>query len=169
MSTVAPFINDYKQRFVKKRLLENFLGGLLLIIDSDDDVPIFIYVLQFILFLIPFGFGGVSILIADLNGQDSNERWKTSLIASSLFFLYIIILKLTSVNLNFKTNAQNKESTNFKKSFEDDSKYEFDGNFFSMTTLNFVLPPSGIVITKYDNLRNRSKIDGFKLLECVTR
>lgn len=40
----SPLVNEYKKPFIRRRLLETFLGGLRLC--ASDDIPIFVYILQ---------------------------------------------------------------------------------------------------------------------------
>lgn len=176
MSTAAPFLNEYKAKFVKKRLLQNVLGGVILNIDSDDPVPCYIYLLQVILLFIPFLFGGISILLIDVA---SCNRLHTSIISSGLFLLYVIFLKFISILVNNKIALQElkKEKTsdsltsvnknNFSRNLTDEKNYEFEGKFLSISTLNFVLPPLEVFVTKQSS--DTKHINKSKLVKCIIR
>ena len=50
MSADVPLLNDYKKNFVKRRLVQTFLGGLQL---KRKNTPVWFIISQIILFLIP--------------------------------------------------------------------------------------------------------------------
>ena len=50
MSADVPLLNDYKKSFVKRRMIQTFLGGLQVI---RNDIPWWIIVPQVIVFLFP--------------------------------------------------------------------------------------------------------------------
>ena len=50
MSADVPLLNDYKKSFVKRRMIQTFMGGLQVI---RNDIPWWIIVPQVILFLFP--------------------------------------------------------------------------------------------------------------------
>jgi hypothetical protein len=95
--TDAPFINEYKLKFLLKRMVKTLLGGLILVkINTELRVPWYIYPIQLVVFIVPFCIGGVSILIRDLiNTNDSNFYVP---IAAGLFYMaYVLLLKLISL------------------------------------------------------------------------
>lgn len=149
----TPFINDYKRKFVQKRLLENLLGGVLLNIESDDDIPCFIYFLQILLFVMPFAFGTIPIILIDVARTDTLY---TSIIGASIFLLYVFILRAVALIFNFRAYLKDRKiqpvspsdlslshlnNSTRKINNSDTTNYEFEG-FFSMSTLNFILPLS---------------------------
>ena len=158
ISTASPFLNEYKLKFVLRRLLQTFLSGLLLKFDSDNETPWFIYLLQLVLFFMPFFFGGIFILSTDLS---SYSRLYLSVIAAIIYFLFILLIKLALLILSNRKHYKN-EKKNFQKSmknnlaplasrksrqqgpkaslFNDEQGYEF-GSCCSMSTLYFLLPP----------------------------
>ncbi len=164
MSTAAPFLNDYKARFVRKRLLQNILGGLILKIDSDDNVPWFIYTLQIVLFVVPFVFGGISILIIDVA---LISRLNVSLISASIFFLYTITLKTLSIFVNNRKSSRNSDLLTQNpqtRDLKEEENYDFQDKFLSITTLNFLLPPLEAFLTTQAN-----QISKPKLASCILR
>ena len=152
MSGETPFINDYKRKFVQKRLAENLLGGVLLNIQSDDDVPCYIYLLQITLLVIPFIFGIVPIIIIDVA---KSNALNTSIIGACIFLLYVFTLRSISLIINYKSFLKDRKiqpispsdlsvshlNSSTRKINSDTTNYDFEG-FFSISTLNFLLPLS---------------------------
>ena len=185
--TVAPFLNEYKRKFVVKRLVQNICSGLVFKINSDDELPWFLYILQIVLFLVPFLFGGVGILVTDLSGV---SRLNTSIITAVIFFLYLVILKsVSTLVLNFKhvsyKNLNNSKSNQKRPSnirpetgkasrannfnlniIDDEMNYVFDAPFFSINTLNFILPPAEFFLKSVDSKTN---LNTLKLVLFLTR
>lgn len=169
-STSSPLLNDYKRDFVLKRLLQTLLGGIILKFNPELDVPWFIYVLQLLLFTIPFFIGGISILIHDLIKSNTWSLY-ISIIAGCVYFVYFITIKLVAVTI--KNKAYAKESENLKKIkstrksnlLNDEQSYHF-GKLFSHSTLDFLLPSNDIFVT----ISNSSKkIAKRKFLICFSK
>ncbi len=164
MSTAAPFLNDYKAKFVRKRLVQNILGGLILKIDSDDNVPWFIYILQIFLFVTPLCFGGISILIIDVS---QFSRLNVSLISTGLFLLYIISLKTLSIIVNNRKSSRNSilsSQNTLTRDLKEEENYDFEDKFLSLTTINFLLPPQETILATQTN-----SVSKLKLASCVFR
>ena len=164
---VAPFLNEYKQKFLFKRLIQTLFGGLILKIDSETRVPWFIYFFQIVFYLIPFVFGGIFILVTDLTGFN---RLYISFIGGGVFMIYMFLLKLivlivssrsywnklkklNDFEKNQKQKLQKNQAISVSKklnklatAYNDDEEYQF-GSFCSISTLNFLLPPIGQFIT----------------------
>ena len=173
MSTAAPFLNSYKLKFLRKRLVQNALSGLILNFDSAEDAgaPWFIYSLQLLLFFTPVIVGGVSLLVADLAYPTEDYRLIISLIVGGCYFICLTILKLTCLFVN--NAAHSKEISTSKttrpleavRTLNDESNYIFDASMCSMTTLNFILPSPDVLHTS-DTHANINKL---KLMRCVAR
>ena len=86
----APLLNEYKRKFVLKRLLQTICGGCLL--KFDYKVPFYVYLSQILLYILPFIFGGIGILIADL--VTTFDRTNVSLITAAIFCIYINFIKI---------------------------------------------------------------------------
>ena len=187
-STASPFLNDYKLKFVGRRLLQTFLGGLLLKFESDNETPWFIYVLQLVLFFVPFVYGGVFILAADLSAF---SRVYLSVIAGAIYAACVFTLKSTLLIVSNKihlknekkrleklnktplgpkvarSSGQNSHRTSQKSSlFNDEQLYEF-GDCCSFATLNFLLPPLEFLIQI--NSTGRLEVNKLKLLHSLVR
>lgn len=65
MGTGIPLLNDYKQEFFAKRFPQTILGGPKLRLGYD--APVYVYINQLILFIIPFILGGLVTLLVELD------------------------------------------------------------------------------------------------------
>ncbi|XP_061168054.1 pecanex-like protein 4 [Saccostrea echinata] len=65
MGTGIPLLNEYKQEFFAKRFPQTILGGPKLRLGYD--APIYVYINQVLLFLIPFILGGTVTLLVELD------------------------------------------------------------------------------------------------------
>jgi hypothetical protein len=124
--TDAPFINEYKLKFLLKRMAKTLLGGLILVkINSELHVPWYIYLLQVIVFLVPFLIGGVSILIRDLIGM-STSNFYIPIAAGLAYACLVLNLKLLSmliVSCVYKSRSSSKQSKSSNRpSVSTDSK-----------------------------------------------
>ena len=182
-STASPFLNEYKLKFVIRRLLQTFLSGLLLKFDDDVEAPWFIYLFQIVLFVLPFVYGGIFILAADLS---SFSHLYLSIIGGVMYFLFVFTFKLALLilsnrlhyrdekrRLNEKTHKKNIASSkptrqNTKTSlFNDEQGYEF-GSCCSMATLFFLFPPLVNYFLQIDS-QGITKINKSILLRNVLR
>lgn len=192
-ASVAPFLNDYKHKFLLKRLLQTFLGGLVLKVNAaNESAPFYIYALQVLLFLVPFVFAGVCILITDLADL---TRLYVALIGAGIYLVLIFTLKFVVLIISnrayltrlkrisdFERNQKQKLSKSnaliasrrlnkFAGAYNDDEEYEFAG-FCSISTLNFVLPPIGFYVSieaDESSEKARAKVDCGKLLALTVR
>ena len=177
--TDAPFINEYKLKFLLKRLAKTLFGGLILTkINADLRVPWYVYPIQLILFVMPFVIGGIFILIRDLVNM-SGWNLYIPIIAGVIYSTLIFILKFVSlmvINEVYKKRNSNKSSKVAKPTASSDSvtsntlklnkkrhqnrKYnqinfyneEQDyefTGFCSLSTFAFILPPVGIFYFKF--------------------
>jgi hypothetical protein len=173
MSTAAPFLNEYKRKFLKKRIIENVLSGLILKIESDDRVPRFIYFLQVFLFLLPLIVAGIGILITDVTGL---SKFFIAIIAACIYFAIFALLRTVSIVLNNQSYSKMKtldsqgiqfsslNNTNKStRTFNDETTYHFENKIFSLSTFNFVYPPLESFIESFDQ-KNKSK-----LIKCILR
>lgn len=156
-STSSPLLNDYKRNFVLKRLLQTILGGPIFKFSSSIKSPAYIYILQIILYLLPFVFGGISILIHDLV---NTKQWNLyiSIIAGSLYFLLILSLKI-SLLIIVNKSYQTKQSENAEKAnrLSDEQNFEFT-KFFSKSTIEFLIPTSSELFNESNPARKTAKI-----------
>ena len=149
MSTAAPFLNSYKLKFLRKRLVQNALSGLILNFDSAEDAgaPWFIYSLQLLLFFTPVIVGGVSLLVADLAYPTEDYRLIISLIVGGCYFICLTILKLTCLFVNNAAHSKEISTSKTTRPLE------------AVRTLNDELHTSD----------THANINKLKLMRCVAR
>ena len=168
--TVAPLLNVYKQKFLFRRIIQNLLGGIIFSIESDDKIPCQVYLVQILLFVIPFLIGGIFILISDTN---SLERRYASITAALIFLFYLIVMKLS---LTFVSNRAylNEHKKKEKKIPNDPTNSKFNNSqskiIFKETnefdSINFIFSSIPICVTKIDK---KVKLDKWKLFNCILR
>lgn len=84
-------LNDYKKEFFWKRFSQTVLGGARLRIGYS--APWYVYVLQVVLFFVPFVVGGICTLIAELG----SIRWDVPMyICACIMLVYSGLLQLYS-------------------------------------------------------------------------
>lgn len=103
----APLLLDYKRKFVLKRVLQTIFGGCVL--KFDYKVPAYIYINQIILYIIPFIFCGIGILIVDL--VPTFDRIFVSLIVALIFCIYQLSLKIILKVITYRQNRPFTTST----------------------------------------------------------
>jgi len=175
IQTRAPLINDYKRKFLFKRLLQTLLGGLVLYFGAEDPIPFYVYLFQIVQFVIPFFFGGLFILIADLTKY---EKLNMSLIAGAIYLLFILVFKVFSLLLinakHYKKLKAEKERNSKSKSnstrrnrgeLNDEESYQFD-SFCSLSTLNFLFPSISLFVTLVDS---KLKLNKMRFLASIVR
>ena len=164
--TVAPFLNDYKRKFLIKRLLENLIGGIALSTDSDETIPWFVYLIQLVLFVVPFLLGGFFILITDINLLG---RLYASIIAAVVFIFYLIVLKLILVLVINKIYLNKYDSSPAKEKKLDSSNSKTTNRVSNelnstLTFINFIFPSVQMCV----HVVNKTyKLDKLKLFKYV--
>lgn len=151
-TSTFPFLNDYKRNFFFKRLLQTIIGGPIFIFNSTINAPVYIYIFQIFFLILPFLFGGISILIHDLINTD---KWNlyTSIIAGCIYFFIILFLKmLTLIIVNKSNEKKDKKNVEKQNRLNDEQNFEF-GNLFSKSTVEFLIPTSSEIIVESDSTR----------------
>jgi hypothetical protein len=175
ISTRAPLINDYKRKFLFKRLLQTLLGGLVLYFGVEHSIPFYVYLFQIVQFVIPFVFGGVFILIADLTKYD---RLNMSLIAGAIYLFFMLMFKIFSLifinakhfrKLKKEAEKNSKSKMNQKRRIRaeqnDEESYEFD-SFCSLSALNFLFPYTNLFLSI---VGNKLKLNKVRFLASIVR
>lgn len=166
--TVAPFLNDYKRKFLIRRIVENLLGGIALTTDSDDPIPWFVYLIQILLFIVPFLLGGLLILITDTT---SFNRLYAAITATVVFVLYSIVLKLTVTLVANRVylNKQNSLVDRNKKLDSSSSKIisrESNEPDSTLAVISFIFPSIQMCV----HVSNKTyKLDKFKFFKYMIR
>lgn len=162
-STSSPLLNDYKRNFFFKRFLQTALGGPIFLFNSSIKAPPYIYVLQIIFLIFPFIFGGVCILIHDLINTD---KWNLyiSIIAGCIYFLLIFSLKIfTIIIVNKSSNEDQSRINENTNRLSDEQNFEFS-NFFSKSTIEFLIPISNEQFIRSDS---KKKIKIRKIIKSI--
>ncbi|XP_071963910.1 pecanex-like protein 4 [Antedon mediterranea] len=127
---MATVINDYKKEFVVKRLPQTFFGGMKLKLGYD--APIYVYINQVLIFILPFVIGGIFTLLVEF---DAIAYDIASYIYGSIIFLFVLLEQLFS-----SFNARNSNNVRrLNNVFTEEDEIEFDSCFGS-ETIDFVLP-----------------------------
>jgi hypothetical protein len=154
-STDAPFINEYKLKFLLKRLVKTLLGGLILVkVNSELRVPWYIYPIQLLVFIMPFVIGGAFILIQDLINT-STASLVMPFVAGVVYMELIFALKFTSfliVNCTFRS----RNSKNSKKSGSNHANVSSDSKSSSTSSSN-----SNNTALRLNKKRQMSKSQGY--------
>lgn len=64
-TNTAPILNDYKISFARRRCAEVVLGGVTLFFNEDTSVPFYVYLLQFVMAILPVIIGLTLQLVYD--------------------------------------------------------------------------------------------------------
>uniref|UniRef100_H2Z776 Pecanex-like protein n=1 Tax=Ciona savignyi TaxID=51511 RepID=H2Z776_CIOSA len=127
----APLLNEYKLEFVLRRLPQTLLGGLNLKLGYE--APFYVYVLQIVVWLVPWVVSAAFTLATELGGL---SILISSIVCGSahLYFAYhhSAVSNIPPKNLT--------ASQNLRQLLADDDEILFL-SCFSFTTFNFVIPP----------------------------
>lgn len=134
MGTSVPLLNEYKREFLAKRLPQTILGGLKLKIGYD--APVYVYINQIILFLIPFLLGGLFTLLVELGTMEDHIA---VYVYGGLMMVFVIVTQLVS------TFVQGSHSTDLsfvkkKNLLSEEDEVDFISCCDS-ETFKFVVPP----------------------------
>lgn len=91
MGTGVPLLNEYKLEFFSKRFPQTIFGGLKLRIGYD--APVYVYISQVVLFIIPFLLGGGFTLLVELDVIKDNIAVYTY---GALMTAYVLLVQLIS-------------------------------------------------------------------------
>lgn len=91
MGTGVPLLNEYKLEFFAKRFPQTILGGLKLRIGYK--APVYVYISQIVLFVIPFLLGGGFTLLVEL---DVIQDYIAACTFGSLIVAYVLLVQLIS-------------------------------------------------------------------------
>ena len=127
----APFLNDYKLQFFKKRFRQTVTGGLRLKIDA----PYYVYVYQLIVFLWPAILGGIFTVLSEFELLPDH--------ICCYIFAGLIVLTVTCVyllRLYLARNGNTKGSqTSRRNILADDDETDFS-SCCDGTTFLFIFP-----------------------------
>ncbi len=132
MGDNVPLLNEYKREFFWKRLPQTLLGGPKLRLGFE--APVYVYMNQVILFIIPLLLGGIFSIIVELAG--------VSIITGYCVFggcmgLYVFCAQLTSFLVQRKSVSSVRPNVRNILSEEDEVEFE---SCFGPETFDFILP-----------------------------
>ncbi|XP_038071553.1 pecanex-like protein 4 [Patiria miniata] len=132
MGDNVPLLNEYKQEFFWKRFPQTLLGGLKLRLGYD--APVYVYLNQIILFVIPFIIGGIFSLLVELASVDILIA---CCVVGGCVGLYVLSAQLVSLLLQRRTS--NSVRPNIGNILSDEDEVDFE-SCFGPETLDFVVP-----------------------------
>lgn len=132
MGPDVPLLNGHKQEFLLKRFPQTVLGGPRF--KLGHCAPAYIYVNQIILFLIPWGLGGVGTLLYQLSVL---QDYCTAAISGGLMLAAAIIIQATSFYTRQKTSLV--EKVQIHSALRDEDEWDFDSCVGS-ETIRFIIP-----------------------------
>ncbi|KAH3845613.1 hypothetical protein DPMN_087895 [Dreissena polymorpha] len=91
MGTGVPLLNEYKQEFVAKRFPQTVLGGLKLRVGYN--APVYVYVSQLMVFIVPFLLGGGFTLLVELEAMG---KYTAVYVYGGLMAAYVLLIQLIS-------------------------------------------------------------------------
>lgn len=116
-------LNSYKRPFVKKRYLQTILGGL----KVGNNAPIYAYLIQVVVFIIPCVLGGCLTLLLEFQILGSGVSiYIYSAIYGLLIFLFVLITQLTSLLLQKRTSEVTRLTDGVQNILSEEDEVEFD-------------------------------------------
>ncbi|XP_060609976.2 pecanex-like protein 4 [Anolis sagrei] len=131
MGPDVPLLNDHKQEFLLKRFPQTVLGGPRF--KLGHCAPLYIYVNQIILFLIPWVFGGIGTLLYQLNVL---QDFYTAAVSGGLMLAAAIIVQATNMFARQKTASV--ERVRVHSTLTDEDEWEFSSCVGS-ETVRFII------------------------------
>ncbi|KAF5922783.1 hypothetical protein HPG69_013128 [Diceros bicornis minor] len=132
MSPDVPLLNDYKQDFFLKRFPQTVLGGPRLKLGYC--APLYIYVNQIILFLMPWVLGGIGTLLYQLGIL---EDYYTAALSGGLMLFTAFVIQLTSLYARNKSVTVERMLTTDILAEEDEHEFT---SCAGAETIKFLIP-----------------------------
>lgn len=133
MGTGIPLLNDYKQEFFAKRFPQTILGGPKLRLGYD--APVYVYINQLILFIIPFILGGLVTLLVEL---DTISDVVGVILYGSLVLAFVLAANIISSIVQEKCTSDLTYPTK-KNLFAEEDEIDFV-SCCGVETYEFVIP-----------------------------
>ncbi|XP_004426266.1 PREDICTED: pecanex-like protein 4 [Ceratotherium simum simum] len=132
MSPDVPLLNDYKQDFFLKRFPQTVLGGPRLKLGYC--APLYVYVNQIILFLMPWVLGGIGTLLYQLGIL---EDYYTAAVSGGLMLFTAFVIQLTSLYARNKLVTVERMLTTDILAEEDEHEFT---SCAGAETIKFLIP-----------------------------
>lgn len=133
-------VSSYKKPFVQKRYLQTILGGLNLKIGND--APIYAYLIQIVVFIIPWILGGILTLFLEFNIFGVSLSFGDYIYAAVyglLVFLFVFITQLTSISLQRRTSEVTRLTDGVQNILSEEDEVEFD-SCLSPHVIQYLIP-----------------------------
>ncbi|XP_066485766.1 pecanex-like protein 4 isoform X2 [Tiliqua scincoides] len=132
MGPDVPLLNDHKQEFLLKRFPQTVLGGPRF--KLGHCAPPYVYVNQIILFLLPWGLGGVGTLLYQFSVL---QDYCTAALSGGLMLAAAIVIQAT--NLYARQKSSSVEKVHIHSTLTDEDEWDFSGCVGS-ETVRFIIP-----------------------------
>ncbi|XP_052272587.1 pecanex-like protein 4 isoform X3 [Dreissena polymorpha] len=135
MGTGVPLLNEYKQEFVAKRFPQTVLGGLKLRVGYN--APVYVYVSQLMVFIVPFLLGGGFTLLVELEAMG---KYTAVYVYGGLMAAYVLLIQLIShiVQASHPTDLPMMKKKKSLLSEEDEVDFI---SCCDPDTVKFIIPP----------------------------
>ncbi|XP_012939720.1 pecanex-like protein 4 [Aplysia californica] len=142
MGMGVPLLNEYKRRFLLKRIPQTILGGLKLRVGYD--APAYVYFHQIVLWLVPFLLGCVFTLVLELAYTDA-QVYDFLLLYCCLYgaciVIFVVVVQTISTVVQMKEKENQLSGVIQKKNIlSDEDEVDFE-TCCGAETLGFVIPP----------------------------
>lgn len=138
MGPDVPLLNVHKQEFLLKRFPQTVLGGPRF--KLGHCAPSYIYVNQIILFLMPWGLGGVGTLLYQLSVL---QDYCTAALSGGLMLAAALVIQVTSLYARQKTSSV--EKMQIHSTLMDEDEWDFSSCAGS-ETVRFIIPGKKYIV-----------------------
>ena len=134
MADDIPFLNEYKLVFFWKRFIQTLLGGPKLRLGYD--APVYVYINQVALFILPFVLGGLVTLLVELEAVP----WYIGVyIHGTLMVLYVLSAQSISLFAQKRSSAGVSRIGTLQNVLAEEDEVEFD-SCLDGETFKFIVP-----------------------------
>lgn len=134
MGTGIPLLNEYKQEFFWKRFPQTVLGGPKLRLGYD--APVYVYLNQAVLFILPFLIGGIFTLFVELNVL---QDYIAVIVYGVTMFLFVLLAQLITTVVQEKMDPDIPYPTKKKNLLAEEDEVDFF-SCCGVETFEFVIP-----------------------------
>nr|XP_034960042.1 pecanex-like protein 4 [Zootoca vivipara] len=138
MGPDVPLLNDHKQEFLLKRFPQTVLGGPRF--KLGHPAPLYVYVNQILLFLLPCLLGGVGTLFYQLSIL---QDYSTAAVSGGLMLVAAVTVQAASLYARQKTASVERVHTH--STLTDEDEWEFSSCLGS-ETVKFIIPGKKYIV-----------------------
>ncbi|XP_060062887.1 pecanex-like protein 4 [Ylistrum balloti] len=140
MGTGIPLLNEYKRDFFYKRLPQTILGGPKLKLGYE--APVYVYLNQVLLFIIPFLIGGVFTLLVELG---TVTDYIAVIVYGCLIFTFVLITQIISTAVQLQNSSDLTLPIKKKNLLAEDDEVDFF-SCCGVETFEFVAPKKKFMV-----------------------